>query len=692
MQKYTDVVQNRLGLVVEGAKVLVTDINGSVATIFSNNGTTQQANPMTTDANGRFAFYAADGRYNLTITINNVQYGEQRDILLNDPADPSPEKIDGGVIVNSQVNGSEVNDCAITGGTAQQVTVNGSTISQSELEDVTIDGLPPMTVGGQEHHELVEDVQQLTAQSRESLRRSYADAGYNLVDGSFEEGGVLTSTDDVMITASGDGYSWAGTYPVGGYSVAPDTDPTAVGSGYMPRTDVVLRVELTDYGVADFSHASTYAVGTLGSKFQKIVYPTDAPFNAVPDWTGGSTGTDNYTAFQAWMDYLCESGALGGIVGKFRVSQTIEKKAAYGAKCPNIIGAGADYAAICGPAASSAFRVQGGSGALAQAVISGLTFESVDGTGYGTEPSDIGGIVFRDCKFGSLAVGAMPHNKTSGGFTEYCVWENCEFTANCKQAIVYRRTGGNDSFHGTGLRDCQVNESPTETLPKVEIGGALSTNQDIILYNAPMSFQCWKQTSTAVIRNNSSRPVCNAYGVVTFETFGGNQFEIVASTKWNAAAGQQLYHVGGVVDFNNVAKLGLLRQMQNLAVLSNGTVRGLRNPYVVPVATMAAGAVANTITALPFVDGELFQVVIDMKSSASPCSKVFVLQCYKYSVASFVTQLSKPVAYFDGDLGDPVFSMSGNNLIATGAGNWPANTVTISATVTQLSGSRSAKI
>lgn len=239
MQKHTDVVQNRLGMAVEGAKVLVTDISGSVATIFSNNGTTQQTNPMTTNANGRFAFYAADGRYNLTITINNVQYGEQRDILLNDPADPSPEKIDGGVIVNSQVN-----DCAITGGTAQQVTVNGSTISQSELEDVTIDGLPPMTVGGQEHHELVEDVQQLTAQSREALRRSYADAGYNLVDGSFEEGGVLTSTDDVMITASGDGYSWAGTYPVGGYSVAPGTDPALSGSGYVPRTDVVLRSAL----------------------------------------------------------------------------------------------------------------------------------------------------------------------------------------------------------------------------------------------------------------------------------------------------------------------------------------------------------------------------------------------------------------------------------------------------------------
>ncbi len=202
-----------------------------------------------------------------------------------------------------------------------------------------------------------------------------------------------------------------------------------------------------------------------------------------------------------------------------------------------------------------------------------------------------------------LQSGLYPHNKTAGGFTEYCVWDNCEFTSNCKQAIVYRRTGGNDSSTGQVYYTLSSMSQPLRLFQRFEIGGALSTNQDIILYNAPMAFQCWKHTSTAVIRNNSSRPVCNTYGGMTFETFGGNQFEIVASTKWNATAGQQLYHVGGVVDFNNVAKLGLLRQMHNLAVLSNGTVRGLRNPYVIPVATMAAGAVANTITDLPFVDG-----------------------------------------------------------------------------------------
>ena len=46
-----------------------------------------------------------------------------------------------------------------------------------------------------------------------------------------------------MITASGTGYSWGG--PEFPHNVAKGTDPAATGSGYTPRTDVVLRNEIT---------------------------------------------------------------------------------------------------------------------------------------------------------------------------------------------------------------------------------------------------------------------------------------------------------------------------------------------------------------------------------------------------------------------------------------------------------------
>lgn len=241
MQKYTDVVQNRLGLVIEGANVRVTDINGSVATIFSNNGTIQQDNPMTTDANGRFSFYAADGRYNITVTVDNVEYGEQRDILLNDPSDPSPEKIIGGVITESSIEDSDVLrsrliDCESTGGLIQNAELYNSTIRNSSLENVTIDGLKPMTIGGQEN---IND----NSRIREALRLCFADAGLNLVEGSFEEGGELLVASDVMITASGAGYSWSGVFPK---VVNAGSTPIPLGSGgWVDRSYATLRNELT---------------------------------------------------------------------------------------------------------------------------------------------------------------------------------------------------------------------------------------------------------------------------------------------------------------------------------------------------------------------------------------------------------------------------------------------------------------
>lgn len=89
---------------VGGASVLVTTIGGAVATIYSDNGVTTTANPLTTDANGMFAFYAADGRYSLTITSSETATVVVSDILLEDPQDGSPMVINGGTISNSALS------------------------------------------------------------------------------------------------------------------------------------------------------------------------------------------------------------------------------------------------------------------------------------------------------------------------------------------------------------------------------------------------------------------------------------------------------------------------------------------------------------------------------------------------------------------------------------------------------------
>lgn len=75
----------------------------------------------------------------------------------------------------------------------------------------------------------------------ELARRSYAEAGYNLVSGSFEDGGKLTSVRDVLIKKETfEAFSFEGVYPTGGYTVEPGTVPTVV-NGFISRKDALLR-------------------------------------------------------------------------------------------------------------------------------------------------------------------------------------------------------------------------------------------------------------------------------------------------------------------------------------------------------------------------------------------------------------------------------------------------------------------
>lgn len=74
-------------------------------------------------------------------------------------------------------------------------------------------------------------------QARESLRRSYAEAGYNLVDGSFEAGGTLVNANDVLLQER-TGKAFSG--PAG--TVAAGTNPAS--GGFVDKSGVVLAPKL----------------------------------------------------------------------------------------------------------------------------------------------------------------------------------------------------------------------------------------------------------------------------------------------------------------------------------------------------------------------------------------------------------------------------------------------------------------
>lgn len=126
-------------------------------------------------------------------------------------------------------------------------------------------------------------------ETREALRRSYAEAGYNLVAGSFEAGGVVTSVTDVLLhEATGVAYTWGGALPK---SVKANSTPATTGgisaSGWVPRTDVLLRSEIQ---VADYHALRAYS-GTLSAVYVTGTVVTAKPAGIAGQFIWDSTDT-----------------------------------------------------------------------------------------------------------------------------------------------------------------------------------------------------------------------------------------------------------------------------------------------------------------------------------------------------------------------------------------------------------------
>lgn len=77
MKKHTDYVLDREGNAVAGAEVYVRkQSDNTLASLYSDNGITPTSNPVTTDNDGEFSFYAGDLTYKLQVYIEGVQQQE----------------------------------------------------------------------------------------------------------------------------------------------------------------------------------------------------------------------------------------------------------------------------------------------------------------------------------------------------------------------------------------------------------------------------------------------------------------------------------------------------------------------------------------------------------------------------------------------------------------------------------------
>lgn len=133
MQRYSSAVLSRSGNAIPGVSVTVRLAGTSTsASLYSDNGVTATANPLTTNDDGEYAFYAANGRYDLVLSGGGIVGETIPDVLLNDPVaadavDLSTLMYDDGEAYPSDSAGERMQalfDLAKTlTGTANEVTV-----------------------------------------------------------------------------------------------------------------------------------------------------------------------------------------------------------------------------------------------------------------------------------------------------------------------------------------------------------------------------------------------------------------------------------------------------------------------------------------------------------------------------------------------------------------------------------------
>jgi hypothetical protein len=107
---------------------------GTLATLYSaNNTSSPQANPLTSSATGLIAFYAADGRYDITASKTGFSPVTISDVLLEDPADGIIKTISDATITASTMATS-----AVTNSTVNSTTIGATSASTGRFTSVQL--------------------------------------------------------------------------------------------------------------------------------------------------------------------------------------------------------------------------------------------------------------------------------------------------------------------------------------------------------------------------------------------------------------------------------------------------------------------------------------------------------------------------------------------------------------------------
>jgi len=221
MQRYTDYVTNQNGAPVVGASILVLETGTQTpATLYSDDGVTPTANPLTTTALGRFFFYAADGRYDLKISGAGAPTQYVYDVLLEDPLDGSSAEFSDVVITNDlHVTGTVEFDNPlpeVSGGTGESSYSNGQLLIGNAAN-----GLTKATLTAGAGVTIVNGDGSITISAPEVGTVTSVDltagTGVSVSGGPITSSGSITVTntapDQTVALTAGKGVSVTGTYP-----------------------------------------------------------------------------------------------------------------------------------------------------------------------------------------------------------------------------------------------------------------------------------------------------------------------------------------------------------------------------------------------------------------------------------------------------------------------------------------------
>lgn len=355
----------------------------------------------------------------------------------------------------------------------------------------------------------------------------------------------------------------------------------------------------------------------------------------------GDGVTDDTTAVQNALDYCqTNSVALFFPSGTYVINDTITKPESFFGV--NMFGEGAknsilDFSSIS-TFGKPGLLIIGGSGQLANSSIQSIGFKGNQNV-RAIEIQGQCGQKFQNCSFDDFLVGGYFHNKATGSFSEFDVFENC-FFKDCFLAIEYARDLGDDSFHGSGLLNCVV-DNFNNAVARIRV------NANCKPYSAPMTAQFFVNSNCAIIENIGAQS-CTFYGVISVETFSD-----LATLASNAEVGL----VGGVSYLGTPPVWGTLTVARDTTIDSSGVLQSLDSMWVSQPTAINTSAFSTIYAPRGMTKGARL-IVVYFEGTFVEATYVLLSLASPYGFYPTPTIVAKNIADNGGFSGaDPIFAL-----------------------------------